>query len=483
MKELRMKGRKNFPLRAAHTGVVLTSFLLLSLLTASMGSAASLGALDASRPPSFAAIAKKTMPVVVNISTTSQRSPRSGSSDPIEEFFNRFFGETTPRENSLRSLGSGILISKDGEILTNYHVVRYADTIKIKLADQTEYEAQLIGKDERTDLALIKVRRSGGNLPFAKLGASAQLEVGDWVMAIGNPFGLEHTVTAGIVSAKGRVIGAGPYDNFIQTDASINPGNSGGPLINAVGEVIGVNSAIFSQSGGNVGIGFAIPIDLAKKVIEQLRKNGRVVRGWLGVRAQDVSPAMALSLGITRNPSEMAVVTEVTENSPAAESGVKTGDIIVEFNGKPVPKSHDFPGVIAETPPGQRITLKIIREKKEQTLPIKIGELPDENDPNLQLEARDPELGLRVQRITPDATRRLGLTSARGVLVIEVQPGSPADLVGIEPADVIREVNQRPVSNIKEFERATRQGRRGDRILLLVQRGDNAVLFAVKRKA
>jgi serine protease Do len=478
-----MKGRKNFPLRAAHTGAGLTSFVLLSLLAATIGSAASLGALDASRPPSFAAIAKKTMPVVVNISTTSQRSPRSGSSDPIEEFFNRFFGDTTPRENSLRSLGSGILISKDGEILTNYHVVRYADTIKIKLADQTEYEARLIGKDERTDLALIKVRRSGGNLPFAKLGASAQLEVGDWVMAIGNPFGLEHTVTAGIVSAKGRVIGAGPYDNFIQTDASINPGNSGGPLINAVGEVIGVNSAIFSQSGGNVGIGFAIPIDLAKKVIEQLRKNGRVVRGWLGVRAQDVTPAMALSLGITRNPSEMAVVTEVTENSPAAESGVKTGDIIVEFNGKPVPKSHDFPGVIAETPPGQRITLKIIREKKEQTLPIKIGELPDENDPNLQLEARDPELGLRVQRITPDATRRLGLTSARGVLVIEVQPGSPADLVGIEPADVIREVNQRPVSNVKEFERATRQGRRGDRILLLVQRGDNAVLFAVKRKA
>ena len=212
------------------------------------------------------------------------------SNDPLEEFFSRFFGESPPRENNLRSLGSGILISNDGEILTNYHVVRNADTIKVKLADQSEHEARLIGKDDRTDLALIKIRKSGGNLPFAKLGASAQLEVGDWVMAIGNPFGLEHTVTAGIVSAKGRVIGAGPYDNFIQTDASINPGNSGGPLINAAGEVIGVNSAIFSQSGGNVGIGFAIPIDLAKKVAEQLRKNGRVVRGWLGVRAQDVTP-------------------------------------------------------------------------------------------------------------------------------------------------------------------------------------------------
>ena len=254
--------------------------------------AASLAALD-NRPPSFSAIAKKTMPVVVNISTTAQRSPRSGSNDPIDEFFSRFFGDAQPRENSQRSLGSGILISKDGEILTSYHVVRNADAIKVKLADQTEYEARLIGKDDRTDLALIKIRRSGGNLPFARLGSSSQLDVGDWVMAIGNPFGLEHTVTAGIVSAKGRVIGAGPYDNFIQTDASINPGNSGGPLINASGEVVGVNSAIFSQSGGNVGIGFAIPIDLAKKVVDQLKKNGRVVRGWLGIRAQDVSPQLA----------------------------------------------------------------------------------------------------------------------------------------------------------------------------------------------
>ena len=444
--------------------------------------AANLTVLDGARPPSFAAIAKKTMPVVVNISTASQRSPRAGSNDPLEEFFSRFFGEAPPRENNQRSLGSGILISKDGEILTNYHVVRSADTIKVKLADQSEHEARLIGKDDRTDLALIKVRKSGGNMPFAKLGASAQLEVGDWVMAIGNPFGLEHTVTAGIVSAKGRVIGAGPYDNFIQTDASINPGNSGGPLINAAGEVIGVNSAIFSQSGGNVGIGFAIPIDLAKKVAEQLRKNGRVVRGWLGVRAQDVTATMAQSLGLTRSPAEMAVVTEVTEGSPAAEAGIKTGDIIVEFNGKPVPRSHDFPGVIADTAPGQRITLKIVREKKEQTVAVKIGELADE-DPNQQLEARDPELGLRVQRITPEGARRLGLSSSRGVLVMEVQPGSPADQVGIEPADVIREVNQRPVTNVKEFERATRQGRRGDRILLLVQRGDNAVFFAVKRKS
>ena len=469
------------PALGAVMGLSLLATPLHSIHGAPAASAANITALEG-RPPSFATIAKRTMPAVVNISTTSQRSGRGGSNDPIEEFFNRFFGESTPKENSQRSLGSGILISKDGEILTNYHVIRNADTIKAKLADQTEYEGRLVGKDDRTDLALIKIRRSGGNMPFARLGSSSQLEVGDWVMAIGNPFGLEHTVTAGIVSAKGRVIGAGPYDNFIQTDASINPGNSGGPLINALGEVVGVNSAIFSQSGGNIGIGFAIPIDLAKKVVEQLRKNGRVIRGWLGIRAQDVSPQLASSLGLTRS-GEMSLVTEVADNSPAAEAGVKIGDIIVEYNGKSVPRSQDFPLLVADTLPGQKATLKIIRDKREQTVPVKIGELPDDSDTGQPTEARDPEVGVRVQRITPEAARRLGLSSTKGVLVVEVQPGSPADQVGLEPADVIREVNQRPVNNVRDFELAVRQGRRGDRILLLVQRGDNAVFFAVKRKS
>jgi serine protease Do len=435
------------------------------------------------RPPSFAAIARRTMPVVVNIFTTSQRAARGGSSDPIDDFFGRYFGESNLRENAPRSLGSGILISRDGEVLTSYHVVRNSDIIKVRLSNHSEYEARLIGKDAKTDLALIKIRRSGGVLPFARLGSSSQLEVGDWVMAIGNPFGLEHTVTAGIVSAKGRVIGAGPYDSFIQTDASINPGNSGGPLINALGEVVGVNSAIFSQSGGNIGIGFAIPIDLVKKVAEQLRKHGRVVRGWLGIRAQDVPAQLAGSLGGVRPGGDIAQVTEVSDGSPAGEAGVKLGDLIVEFNGKPVPKSLDFPTVVADTPPGQKAILKIVRDKKEVTISVKIGELAEENDPTLTSEAKDPELGIKVQRISPEAARRLGLNSTKGVLVLEVQPGSPADSIGLEPADVIREVNQRPVNNVSDFERAMRQGRRGERILLLVQRGDNAVFFAWKRKS
>ena len=443
--------------------------------------AANLSSLE-NRPPSFAMIAKRTMPIVVNISTTAQRAPRGSSGDPIDEFFTRFFGESQPRDTSQRSLGSGILISKDGEILTSYHVVKNADAIKVKLADQSEFEARLVGKDDRTDLALIKIRKTNDSLPFARLGTSSQLDVGDWVMAIGNPFGLEHTVTAGIVSAKGRVIGAGPYDNFIQTDASINPGNSGGPLINAVGEVVGVNSAIFSQTGGNVGIGFAIPIDLAKKVADQLRKHGKVVRGWLGIRAQDVSPQVATSLGLSQFAGQIQTVTEVTENSPAAEAGIKPGDVIVEFNGKALSKNPDLRTMIADTTPGQKATLKIVREKLERIVAVRIGELPEDGDGSQQVEVRDPELGLRVQRITPETSRRLGLSSIKGVLVLEVQSGSPADQVGVEPADVIREVNQKPVNNVKDFERALRQGKRGERILLLIQRGDNAVFFALKRK-
>src|SRR3990172_5254824 len=308
--------------------------------------AAGLAALE-NRPPSFEVIDKKTMPVVVNISTTTQRSGRGGSNDPIEEFFNRFFGETPPRENSQRSLGSGILISKDGEILTNYHVVRNADAIKVKLADQTEFEARLIGKDDRTDLAMIKIRRSGGNLPFARLGSSSHLDVGDWVMAIGNPFGLDHTVTAGIVSAKGRVIGAGPYDNFIQTDASIHPGNSGGPLFNLKGEVIGINTAIIA---GGQGVGFATPINMAKDILLQLKEKGRVTRGWIGVSIQEVTPDLAKSFGL--KDKQGALVSSINKDEPADKGGIKAGDIIIEFDGKEIKEVSDLPRAVAAIPPG-----------------------------------------------------------------------------------------------------------------------------------
>jgi serine protease Do len=480
-----MAPARSIPWRLLRTAIIgaVAGMLHLALWTVCRDAPSAYAGAMENRPPSFAAIARRTMPVVVNIFTTSQRAARGGSSDPLDDFFGRAFGDVAPRENAGRSLGSGILISRDGEVLTSYHVVRNADIIKVRLSNHSEYDARLIGKDAKTDLALIKIRRSGGSLPFARLGSSSQLDVGDWVMAIGNPFGLEHTVTAGIVSAKGRVIGAGPYDSFIQTDASINPGNSGGPLINALGEVVGVNSAIFSQNGVNIGIGFAIPIDLAKKIAEQLRKNGRVVRGWLGIRAQDLAAQLvAASSGGIRGSGDVAQVTEVSEGSPAAEAGVRVGDLIVEYNGRPVPKSAVFPAVIADTSPGQKVNLKIVRDKKEMTMAVKIGELAEETDSVQAAEAKDSEFGIKVQRISPEAARRLALNSTKGVLVLEVQPGSPADSIGLEPADVIREVNQRPVNNVSDFERAMRQGRRGERILLLVQRGDNAVFFAWKRK-
>ncbi len=439
------------------------------------------------RPASFAAIAKKTMPAVVNISTTIQRGPRTGSGgtfgglDPFEDFFSRLFGETPPRETLQRSLGSGIVISKDGEIVTNYHVVRNAEAIRVKLADQTEYDARLVGKDERTDLALVKITKVVNNLPVAKWGSSANLDVGDWVVAIGNPFGLEHTVTAGIVSAKGRVIGAGPYDRFIQTDASINPGNSGGPLIDVQGEVVGVNTAIFSQSGKNIGIGFAIPEDLARKVVDQLRKNGRVVRGWLGIRVQEAAQ-QAGSSGLPRGTAA-AQVTDVAENSPAAEAGIKPGDVIVEFNGKPLPKAHDLPSLVADAAPGQKVTLKLQRDKLERAVTVRVSELPDEREVLTQADGKEPEIGLRVQKVTPELSRRQGLSTTKGVIVSEVQQGSPADQAGVEVGDIIREVNQRPVNSVKDFEQSVRQSKRGDRLLLLVQRGENTVFFALKRKS
>ncbi|MBI4526461.1 MAG: DegQ family serine endoprotease [Deltaproteobacteria bacterium] len=440
------------------------------------------------RFPSFSSIARRTMPAVVNISTTTQRSSKSGGSmpfgalDPLEDFFNRFFGEAVPKEAPQRSLGSGILISKDGEILTNYHVVRNAEVIKVKLADQTEHEAHIVGKDERTDLALIKIKKATNNFPVVRWGTSTNLEVGDWVMAIGNPFGLELTVTAGIVSAKGRVIGAGPYDKFIQTDASINPGNSGGPLINVQGEVVGVNTAMFSQSGGNIGIGFAIPIDLARKVVDQLRKNGRVIRGWLGIRAQDVTPQTAATLGLPRATGIMRLVTEVSEHSPAAEAGIKAGDVILEFNGRPLPKNQDLRSIVADSSPGQVVTLKIAREKSERHLSVIIGELPEDREVTSSLEGKDAEIGVKVQKISPELARRHGLSGTKGVLVVEVQQGSPADHAGIETGDVIREVNQRPVNTVKDFEKSLKQNRRGDRVLLFIQRGENAVFFALKKK-
>jgi serine protease Do len=332
----------------------------------------------ASKPFSFAAVARRATPSVVNVFTTQHVKVAPfggplGPGDPFDEFFRQFF-PGLPREMEQKSLGSGVIIDREGYILTNHHVVANADEIQVKLSDTRSFPAELVGSDARTDVALIRVR--GKNLPPAQLGNSDELGVGDWVLAIGNPFGLEETVTAGIVSAKERVIGAGPFDNFIQTDASINPGNSGGPLIDADGKVVGVNSAIYSRSGGSIGIGFAIPINLAMQVVEELRTKRRVVRGWLGVAMQDVTPELARSFGL---PSEQgALISDIYRGGPAHRAGIRRGDVVVGFSGRPVKNSRELARWAAEIPIGNSVKIDILREGTRQTFEVTIAEAPVE---------------------------------------------------------------------------------------------------------
>ena len=323
------------------------------------------------RPDSFVSVVDGARPAVVNISTL--RGQRAQRPDPFREFLERYFGERVPEEPT-QSLGSGVIVDPSGLVLTNNHVIEGARMIMVRLADEREVEAQVVGRDARTDLALLRLRDRGG-FPTATLGDSDALRVGEWVVAIGNPFGLEQTVTAGIVSAKGRVIGAGPYDDFIQTDAAINPGNSGGPLLNTRGEIIGINSAIFSETGGSVGIGFAIPINLAKELIPQLKAKGRVSRGWLGVAIAPVTPDLAKRLG--RPARDGALVAEVVPNGPAARSGVRAGDVIVAFQGKPIRRADELPRVTARAPVGSVVELKLLRGGEERAVKVKLGELPE----------------------------------------------------------------------------------------------------------
>ena len=334
--------------------------------------------------PDFVSLAKKLGPAVVNISTTQVSEGREqpqfggpfGEDDPSNEFWRRFFGAPSPRgPYHQKSLGSGFIIDRDGSILTNNHVVENAQKIVVRLADGQEHEAKVAGRDPKTDIAVIKIK-ARGNLPAATLGDSDRLEVGEWVMAIGNPFGLDNTVTSGIVSAKGRHIGQGPYDNFIQTDASINPGNSGGPLINLSGEVVGINTAIFSRTGGNIGIGFAIPTNLVKELLPQLKGKGKVTRGYLGVAIQKVTPEIAESLGMDR--ARGALVADVSKDGPAEKAGVKVGDVILEFDGRELAGATDLPILVARTAVNKKVRLKVLRDKKEATLTAAVGELKEE---------------------------------------------------------------------------------------------------------
>ncbi|WP_456432141.1 DegQ family serine endoprotease [Thermosulfuriphilus sp.] len=424
----------------------------------------------------FAAVVHKAAPAVVFVQVeriVEQRGPAFGPEpfpfeDPFHffgpDFFERFFGQRFPRKFRQMGAGSGFIVSPDGYILTNNHVVGKADKITVKLADGRQFRAKVVGTDPQSDIAVIKI--DADNLPILPLGDSDKIEVGEWVLAIGNPFGLTQTVTVGIVSAKGRSgIGITDYEDFIQTDAAINPGNSGGPLVNLKGEAIGINTAIFSRSGGYMGIGFAIPANMARIIMDQLIKTGKVTRGWLGIVIQDLNEDLARSFGL-KEP-EGALVTEVAKESPAAKAGLKSGDVIVSFNGRKVKNVAELRNQVALTSPGTKATITVIRDGRLRKLRVVIGEQPKRFGFPTRNELLE-KLGFSVRNLTPDLAKELGYKPGQGVVVDEVLPGSPAALAGIRPGHLIEEVNRKKVHNLKEFLEALSAGR-SNQILLLVR--------------
>ncbi len=430
-------------------------------------------------PDNFSALAEQVGPAVVNIQVektageTGMRPQFHGN--PFgDERFKEFFGGQQQPERKQGGLGTGFIIDKTGLIITNNHVVEDADTIKVKLKDEREFDAKVVGRDPQTDLALIKIDAKG-ELPVARLGRSAELKVGEWVLAVGSPFGLEQTVTAGIVSAKGRAIGSGPYDDFIQTDASINPGNSGGPLVNLNGEVVGINTAIIAQGQG---IGFAIPIDMATKIVAQLKDNGEVTRGWLGVNIQDLKGELADYYGA--KGGEGVLVTEVVPGNPAEKAGIKAKDIITAVDGEKVRTSRELTAKAATLPVGETTKITVVRDGKERTVDVKVAKRPvtvaDAGKPPVEKEG---EYGLQVTDLTPEMARRLKTNREAGVVVVGVRPDSKAAKAGLQQGDLILEVDRQNVSSTGELKQLLARHTGGDGIALLVQRA-NAGMMVLK---
>jgi serine protease Do len=434
-------------------------------------------------PQSFADLIEKVKPAVVNVSTTTTVTvPGSpfrhffGPDDegPFGDFFKRHFGDIPDRKMKQSSLGSGFIIDKDGFIITNNHVVEGADEIKVTLADGREFKARVIGRDPKTDLALIKISSVFKNLPVLPLGDSDRMRVGDWLLAIGNPFGLEHTVTQGILSATGRVIGAGPYDNFLQTDAPINPGNSGGPLINLKGEVIGISSAIVATGQG---IGFAIPSNMAKTVVPQLREKGKVTRGWLGVSIQSVTPEIAQAFGL-KEPRG-ALVGDVVTGGPAEAAGIKRGDIIVSFDGKDVKNMPELSRMVAGTPVGKMVDVRVVRSGKDIDLKVTVTELTEGQTASRSRE-KESGLGIAVDDITPRWMDKFRLKTRTGVVVVGVAPDGIAAEAGIQPGDIILEINNRPVRNMNDYREAIGRIEKGGPVLFLIKRGPQTFYITIK---
>jgi len=461
--------------RASLIGVAII-FFLIQVAYAAMAPGSQFPA-----PPSFADLAEAVRHSVVNISTTqvvkgTPMLPFSGPGSPFGDFFGKRFPQAPQGEMKTHALGSGFIIDKNGLILTNNHVVEKASEIKVKLESGKIYDAKLVGRDPRTDLALIQVTPDADFPGPVLMGDSDAMRVGDWVIAVGNPFGLGHTVTDGIISATGRIIGAGPYDDFLQTDAAINPGNSGGPLFNMKGEVIGINTAIIAHGQG---IGFSIPINMAKELLPQL-KSGKVIRGWLGVMIQDITPDLAKSFGL--KTEEGVLISEVIKDSPADKAGLKAGDVVIRFDGREIKNAHVLSRMVAMTKPGSQAEISIIRNSKESKVSVTIGTMPEKiGAPTQEEQPESSAWGLSVQELTPDLAQHFGLgEEEKGVVVTQVEPESPAAEAGIQPGDLIKEVNRQPIRNMDEYTEAIKAVKKGESLLLLIKRGEGSIFVVLK---
>jgi serine protease Do len=433
----------------------------------------------------FSDIVSSVSPAVVNISTTKvlRRDTDSFLEDPFFDFFKPFHGFRIPKKWKEQSLGSGVIVSPDGYIITNNHVVEKSDEIKVTLLDKRTFKGRIVGADPKTDIAIVKIDAT--NLPIIPWGDSEKLQVGEFVLAIGNPYGLSHTVTMGIISAVGRAnVGVADYEDFIQTDAAINPGNSGGPLVNIQGELIGINTAIFSRTGGYQGIGFAVPSNMVRPIMSQLIQKGKIIRGWLGVTIQELTPELSQKFDLEK--SQGALVSDVAKRSPAERAGIMRGDIILEFNGKEVKDVGNLRNMVAQSKVDSEVTIKILRSGKEYTVRLVIAELPREvaeavpNKIPEDLEA-GAFTGLTVMSLTKEIAKQLGFTKDEtGVVVVRVEPASPADEAGIKKGDIIKEVDKKQVDNLEEFNRIASNAKNNETVLLFITRGDKKFYVTLK---
>jgi serine protease Do len=438
----------------------------------------------------FVAVAKQAKPVVVNISTTRVfKNPVFRSPSPQDPFF-RFFGDEffrqfeVPRQGQEQSLGSGVIVGSDGYVLTNNHVVEKASEIKVLLSDRREFKGKVIGTDPKTDLAIVKIDVK--NLPTIPWADSDKLQVGEYVLAVGNPFGLNQTITMGIVSAVGRAnVGIADYEDFIQTDAAINPGNSGGALVNVHGELVGINTAIFSQSGGYMGIGFAIPSNMAKAVLDSLLKTGKVARGWLGVTIQELTPELAKEFGV--QDIQGALVTDVMEDSPAKKAGLLPRDVIISYDGRPAENAGHLRNMVAGTLLGKTVTVKVIRDKKQIEMQVKITEIPKDltasGDSDSAVEGTVFE-GVEVRDLTPDLARQFGYSdSQRGVVITEIEPDSAGEEAGLIEGDMILEVNKERVATVKDYYRTVAKLKKDQGVLLWLSRQGRRIFLSISPPA